>query len=57
PVSIAPATHTTATSVTTLPSLAPKESTPVIANVISLSNAQPNATNGQPSVMGSAALK
>lgn len=52
PVSIAPATHSTVSNIT-LPSLAPKEATPVIANVISLSS----ATNGQPSVLGSAALQ
>lgn len=53
PISIAPATHSTVTNITTLPSLAPKDATPVIANVISLSN----ATNGQSSVLGSAALQ
>ncbi|MCI4395437.1 hypothetical protein PGIGA_G00180420 [Pangasianodon gigas] len=53
PISIAPATHSSVTNITTLSSLAPKEATPVIANVISLSN----ATNGQPSVLGSAALQ
>ncbi|XP_060760721.1 zinc finger MYM-type protein 4 isoform X2 [Neoarius graeffei] len=53
PISIAPVTHSSITNITTLPSLAPKEATPVIANVISLSN----APNGQPSVLGNAALQ
>ncbi|KAI5607747.1 zinc finger MYM-type protein 4 isoform X1 [Silurus asotus] len=53
PVSIAPATHSGVSSITTLSSLASKESTPVIANVISLSS----ATNGQPNVLGNAALQ
>ncbi|KAK3525450.1 hypothetical protein QTP86_031539 [Hemibagrus guttatus] len=53
PISIAPATHSTTTNKATLPSLVPKEATPVIANVISLSS----ATNGQPNVLGNTALQ
>ncbi|XP_060721663.1 zinc finger MYM-type protein 4 isoform X1 [Tachysurus vachellii] len=53
PVSIAPVIQSTTTNITTLPSLASNEATPVIANVISLSS----ATNGQPSVLGNAALQ
>ncbi|XP_058261099.1 zinc finger MYM-type protein 4 isoform X1 [Hemibagrus wyckioides] len=53
PISIAPVAHSTTTNKPTLPSLVPKEATPVIANVISLSS----ATNGQPNVLGSAALQ
>ncbi|TSK28205.1 Zinc finger MYM-type protein 4 [Bagarius yarrelli] len=56
PITIAPVAHsstTTTTTTTNVKPLAPKEATPVIANVISLSS----ATNGQPSVLGSAALQ
>ncbi|XP_072532060.1 zinc finger MYM-type protein 4 isoform X2 [Salminus brasiliensis] len=54
PISIAPVLQPAVSStLTTQTSLAKKEATPVIANVISLSN----ATNGQPNVLGSAALQ
>ncbi|XP_066530244.1 zinc finger MYM-type protein 4 isoform X2 [Hoplias malabaricus] len=53
PVSIAPVLQTTVPNTTTQTSLVTKEATPVIANVISLSN----NTNGQPNVLGSTALQ